>query len=87
MNIPKNIKIKNPPQKKTQKNITKKLCQKKIHTYKSIIQDTILYIQKYKILDVIDAGELNLCVSNLEKIFNECNCLELALNSKKRKKK
>ena len=86
MNIPKNIKIKNPPKKKTQKNITKKLCQKKIHTYKSVIQDTILYIQKYKILDIMDAGELNLCVTNLEKIFNDCNSLELALNSKKDKK-
>ena len=45
MNIPKNIKIKSNQKIKNQKNVTKKLCQKKIHTYKSIIQDTILYVQ------------------------------------------
>ena len=85
MNIPKNIKIKTNPDKKNKKNITKKLCQKKIQYYKSIIQNSILYVQKYKILDILDAGELNLCVNNLEKIFNDCINIEQALTHKKTK--
>ena len=85
MNIPKNIKIKTNPDKKNKKNITKKLCQKKIQYYKSIIQNSILYVQKYKILDILDAGELNLCVNNLEKIFNDCINIEQELTHKKTK--
>tara|TARA_Y100000591_G_scaffold271775_1_gene247044 strand:+ start:2891 stop:6163 length:3273 start_codon:yes stop_codon:yes gene_type:complete len=86
MNIPKNIKIKKDIVSKTTKNGTKKLCQKKIQLYKKIIQDSILYVQKYKILDIIDAGELNLCVKNLEKIFNDCILIEEIILSKKKNK-
>jgi len=86
MNIPKNIKIKKVPLEKGKKNATKRLCQNKILYYKKIIQDTILYTQKYKILDIIDAGELNLCVNNLEKVFNDCISIENAISSKKKSK-
>ena len=41
---------------------TRSLCLKKIKHYKLVIQDSILFVQKYKLLDIIDAGELNLCV-------------------------
>ena len=85
MNIPKNIKIKKDSNQKTKKNVTKKLCQKKIQYYKTTIQNSILYVQKYKILDIIDAGELNLCVNNLEKLFHECIIIEEAIKSKKNK--
>ena len=84
MNIPKNIKIKKSSIQKSKKNATKNLCQKKIVDYKLIIQNSILYVQKYKILDILDAGELNICVKNLEKIFNECRDIENAIiNNKK----
>ena len=86
MNIPKNVKIKTDPVKKNKKNATKKLCEKKIQYYKTIIQNSILYVQKYKILDILDAGDLNLCVNNLEKIFNDCITIEHALIHKKTKK-
>jgi len=84
MNIPQNIKIKKVPVKKTAKTNTKILCQKKIKYYKNVIQDTILYVQKYKLLDILDAGELNLCVKNLEKIFNNCLQIESAISVKKK---
>ena len=84
MNIPKNIKIKKSSDKKPSKISPKILCQKKIKYYKNIIQDTILFVQKYKLLDIIDAGELNLCVKNLEKIFNNCIQIEEALSIKKK---
>ena len=84
MNIPKNIKIKKSSIQKSKKNATKNLCQKKITHYKLIIQNSILYVQKYKILDILDAGELNICVKNLEKIFNECRVLENAIATKKK---
>ena len=84
MNIPQNIKIKKVPGKKTAKINTKILCQKKIKYYKNVIQDTILYVQKYKLLDILDAGELNLCVKNLEKIFNNCLQIETAISVKKK---
>ena len=84
MNIPKNIKIKKSSIQKSKKNATKNLCHKKIVDYKLIIQNSILYVQKYKILDILDAGELNICVKNLEKIFNECRDIENAIiNNKK----
>ena len=84
MNIPKNIKIKKSSIQKSKKNATKNLCQKKIAHYKLIIQNSILYVQKYKILDILDAGELNICVKNLEKIFNECRVLENGIATKKK---
>ena len=30
-----------------------------------------MYIQKYKTLDVLDAGELNVCIQSLEKLYEE----------------
>ena len=53
MNIPKNIKIKKSSIQKSKKNATKNLCHKKIVDYKLIIQNSILYVQKYKILDIL----------------------------------
>ena len=44
-----------------------------------------MYVQKYKILDIIDAGELNLCVNNLEKLFHECISIEEAVKTQKNK--
>ena len=37
--------------------------------YQEIIQNTILYIQKYKTLDIIDAGDLNICIQNMENLY------------------
>ena len=41
----------------------------KILYFQEIIRKTILSVQKYKMLDIISANELNLCIGNLENQF------------------
>ena len=70
----KNKKIK----KKEKQNLKKpgnsveiKLIKEKIKFLSDIIQNTVLYVQKYKIMDILDAGELNICIHNLENNFQK----------------
>jgi ATP-dependent Lon protease len=70
-------------EKKKKKSSSKSSCLKKTRYYQNIIQDSILYVQKYKLLDIIDAGELNICIQNLEKLFDETNNILILLNNKK----
>ena len=51
--------------------------------YQNLIQDTILYVQKYKTLDVLDAGELNICIQSLEKLYEQTNEIVTILSGKK----
>ena len=67
----KNKKIKSSSKKKPKKSSSRTICLKKTKWYQNIIQDTILYVQKYKTLDVIDAGELNICIQSLEKLYDQ----------------
>ena len=69
----KNVKIK----KKSQKIEYKLLSQK----YKQIIQETIIYIQKYKTLDILTASDINIYIQILEKMFIELDNIELLLNN------
>ena len=62
----KNKKIKTSLKKKQKKSSSRTLCLKKTKMYQNLIQDTILYVQKYKTLDVLDAGELNICIQSLK---------------------
>jgi ATP-dependent Lon protease len=80
----KNKKIKKSNKKKTNKSTSRTNCIIKTQYYQNIIQDTILYVQKYKLLDIMDAGELNICTQNLEKLYeNTNNILSLLSNKKK----
>ena len=45
----KNKKIKSSLKKKPKKSSSRTICLKKTKLYQNIIQDTILYVQKYKI--------------------------------------
>ena len=69
----KNKKIKTSLKKKIKKSSSRTLCLKKTKMYQNLIQDTILYVQKYKTLDVLDAGELNICIQSLEKLYIQTN--------------
>ena len=83
----KNKKIlkKEPKQKiKKEKIYISKFLLKKTKYYQNIIQDTILYVQKYKLLDIIDAGELNICIQNLEKLYESTNNIITLLTNKKK---
>jgi ATP-dependent Lon protease len=45
----------------------------KIDLYKNVIQNTIINLQKYKLLDLISANDLNQSIHSLEKNFIELN--------------
>ena len=40
----------------------------KISNFKEIINKTIVIVQRYKLLDVIGASEINVCMSGLESL-------------------
>ena len=79
----KNKKIKTSLKKKQKKSSSRTLCLKKTKMYQNLIQDTILYVQKYKTLDVLDAGELNICIQSLEKLYIQTNEIVTILSGKK----
>jgi len=56
-------------------NINLKIIDEKIKTFQDIIQNTIISAQKYKILDILTANEINICIQNLEILFNNLNVL------------
>ncbi len=45
----------------------------KIDLYKKVIQNTIINLQKYKLLDLITGNDLNQSIQSLEKNFTELN--------------
>ena len=58
------------------------IISQKIKKYQEIIQNTILYIQKYKTLDIIDAGDLNICIQNMENLYESCKNILLLIKDK-----
>jgi hypothetical protein len=51
------------------------LLEKKITNFHEIIQKTILYVQKNKMLDILGVSDLNICVTNLCDINTKLNRL------------
>ena len=80
----KNEKINKSSKKKSRKSTSKTIYLNKINSYQKIIQDTILYVQKYKNMDILDAGELNICVQNLENIYEKTINISKLLKNKKK---
>ena len=58
------------------------IISQKIKNYQEIIQNTILYIQKYKTLDIIDAGDLNICIQNMENLYESCKNVLILIKDK-----
>ena len=50
-----------------------KFINDKILYFQDIIQNTIISSQKYKFLDILSANDINICIQNLEILFNELN--------------
>ena len=80
-----NIKIK---KKMSKKKNNKNKCHtskleyiKKTNNLKELIRTTILSIQKYKKMDIITASEYNICIQNLEKIYEELNDISTSLKN------
>tara|TARA_B100000902_G_scaffold236534_1_gene224074 strand:+ start:1169 stop:4402 length:3234 start_codon:yes stop_codon:yes gene_type:complete len=69
--------------KKTKiKSSTYKNVSQKISYYKSIVQNTILSIQKYKSLDIVSASDLNICVNKLQEIYTVLSNIERSFTPK-----
>ena len=58
------------------------IISQKTKNYQRVIQNTILYIQKYKTLDIIDAGDLNICIQNMENLYENCKNVLLLIKDK-----
>ena len=64
----------------TSKNINSFAIQKKIVDLQEIVKRTIIATQKYKVMDVFGANELNICIQNLQKIFKKLQKLHAIVN-------
>ena len=77
-----NKKISAPSKKKSKKIDPYLFSKNKIDKYISMIQKTMLSVQKYKLMDVISAGEMSLCIKSLEMLYDEIQKLNYTLRSK-----
>ena len=57
-----------------------KFINEKILYFQDIIQNTIISSQKYKVLDILSANEINVCIQNLEILFNSLNSISNKVN-------
>ena len=73
----KNEKIKKSSLKNKSKDVIPNFLKQKIKYFQNIIRRTILYVQKYKSMDILGASELNVCLKNLEDIFNSLKKIEI----------
>ena len=85
MGAKKNTKISISSRKKRSKSQTYNHYKKKIKIYQNIIQESILSVQKYKALDIIDVAGLNICTQNLEELFLETKKILILISNKKDK--
>ena len=76
----KNEKIKENPLKKTEKSNTIKFCKKKITVFQQMITKTILAVQKYKVMDIVGASDMNTCIQNLEILYKELDNLNIRIS-------
>ena len=57
-----------------------KFIEEKITFFQETILSTILSSQKYKILDILNANEIYICIQNLELLFTKLNTITNKLN-------
>jgi len=58
------------------------VLEKKIINFQHIIRRTMLSAQRYKILDIFGATEFNMCIQNLENIFDQLTILLYPIQKK-----
>ena len=75
----KNEKIKKSSLKNKTNDAIPNFLKKKIIYFQKIIHRTILSVQRYKSMDILGASELNVCLKNLEEIFNELKKIEIKI--------
>ena len=57
------------------------LIEKKIYFFKDIIQKTIIYLQKNKILDILAINDISTCIDKLIELNNELNNISQQTNT------
>tara|TARA_Y100000389_G_scaffold124515_2_gene121897 strand:- start:16187 stop:19456 length:3270 start_codon:yes stop_codon:yes gene_type:complete len=70
----------------TPKVIDPNLCRmisNKVVYLQEVIKKSIIATQKYKILDIFGANELNICIPSLETIFSSLSNIVITINNKK----
>ena len=83
---PKNLKIKQTKSVKTsdKSNSTNdelvSFISYKVKHFQNIINKTTLIVQKYKLLEIFGASELNVCIQGLEKIHSDLTLLSDSIN-------
>lgn len=81
----KNEKIKLSSMKKNDKSHTINFCKSKISKFQEMITKTIIAVQKYKIMDILSASDINICIQNLETLFKNLTNLSIKLENSTRK--
>ncbi len=79
--MPQNVKIKNSVSKKI---IKSKFIKEKIMNLSNIIQKCMIFIQKWKTLDILTASQLNLGLNQLENINNLLRNTEFSFKTHKK---
>ena len=60
-----------------------KMISNKVVYLQEVIKKSIIATQKYKILDIFGANELNICIPSLETIFSSLSNIIITINNKK----
>ncbi len=69
--VKKNVKINKPENDAEVSEDIVLFIQNKIMTFQDIIRKTILIVQRYKVMDIIGVGEMNVCIQTLEFLYKE----------------
>ena len=77
----KNEKIKANPLKKSEYPHTVKFCKDKISTFQQMITKTIIAVQKYKVMDIVGASDMNTCIQNLEVLYKDLHNLNIRVTN------
>ena len=75
----KNVKVKNSKSVKNKNSINLNHLENEIQYFIKIIQDTILYIQKYKTFGIISSNNVYNSINNLTNIYNDLNSMLLCI--------
>ena len=78
----KNEKIKAKPLKKSEKTHMVNFCMNKISAFQGMITNTIVAVQRYKIMDIISASDINICIQNLEALYKDLKRIQTQIKNR-----
>jgi hypothetical protein len=81
----KNEKIKANPLEKSNNSHTVDFCNRKISVFQDMITRTILAVQKYKVMDIVGASDMSICIQKLESLYKQLINTNAKLNNANKK--